>query len=163
MIGSSDGSYRSRTGSSASDRQAHPVEALADVEGGEVHVGVPGELEGHLGGVRPRRRGHADHVVDHPDRVFDRPGQQRLDLDRSGAFVGGADGQGRVGDIGQEIDREIAKGDDAEDHRRHREDEDRDRPADRKIDDLHGVNPLNGSSFSPPRHQERQENSWSEY
>jgi hypothetical protein len=33
------------------ERQPHPIEAVAHVEGGEIHVGVPGKLERHLGHV----------------------------------------------------------------------------------------------------------------
>ena len=69
---------------SGQGHQAHPVEPVADVERREVHVGVPGELQGHLAGVGARARDHPHHVVDHPDRVLDRPGDQALDLDRRG-------------------------------------------------------------------------------
>jgi len=34
-------------------RQPDTIEPVADIEGGEVHVGVPRELEGHLGNIGP--------------------------------------------------------------------------------------------------------------
>ena len=98
-------------------RKIHPIEALAHIERGEVHVGSPGELESHLGDVGARRGGHADDVVDHADGILDRSRQQRLNLHRRCAFHLGAHGEGGVGDVGKEIDREVAEGDGAEDDR----------------------------------------------
>ena len=138
-------------------RQPDTVEPVTDIEGGEVHIGIPRELESHLGYVRSRGRGHADDIVDYSDRVLDRAGQQGLDFDRRRTLVGRADRERWVGDVGQEVDRQVAEGHDPEDHRRHRKDEDRDGPSDRQVDDLHRASPLVGGEFSPPRHQERQE------
>ena len=114
------------------------VEAFADVEGREVHVGAPAELERDLAAVGPGAGGDGHHAVDDADRVLHRSGEEGLDLGGGGALELGADGERGVGDVGKEVDGEVAEGDQAEDDRGEGEHRDRDRPARGEVDDLHG-------------------------
>ena len=56
-------------------------------------------------------RDHADDVVDHADGVLDRPRDQALHLERGRAVVGRAHGERGVGDVGQQIGRQVAERD----------------------------------------------------
>ena len=85
-------------------RQVGQIELFADVERGKVHVGAPAEFDDHIGDARPRNRRDADHVADHADQAFDRLGNEALDFEGSHALVFGADGDGGIGDVRQEVD-----------------------------------------------------------
>ena len=87
-------------------RQAQDVELVARFEAGLLHVRAPGELEDHVGLAGARDRVDLAHVLDHAERFLDRLRDQVLDLDRRRALVLGAHGQGRIGQIRQQVDLE---------------------------------------------------------
>ncbi len=116
-------------------RQLEHVEPLAHVERGEVHLGAPGELEGDLAQVGAGAGAHGDDPVHDAHRVLDGAGEQGLDLGRGRSLELGADAERGVGDVGQQVDRQVAEGDHAEHDRGQREHDDRDRTPDREVDD----------------------------
>ncbi len=113
------------------------IETLPDVEGREVHVGAPAELQRDLAAVGPGAGGDGHHAVDHADRVFHGAGEQGLDLGGGGALELGSNGERGVGDVGEQVDGQVAEGDEAEDDPGQGEYRDRDRPARGEVDDVH--------------------------
>ncbi len=118
-------------------RQAQHVELLPHVEGGEVHLASPGELQRHLRQSGPRHRGQALDSGDGADDLFDRPRQQHFDLAGCGAVELGLDCEARVGEVGQQVDRQPAEGDQPEKYEGHRDHRDRDSTAERELDQSH--------------------------
>ncbi len=88
-------------------RQLDEPEAFAHVERGEVHRLAPLELEHDLGEARPGLRAHLAHARDHADRLLDRAGDELLDGLRRGVGVLGLDGEGRVGEVGKQVDGQV--------------------------------------------------------
>jgi hypothetical protein len=87
-------------------RQGDEVELLPHVEGGEVHVASPAELQHHLrqAGAGDRRQA-ADPARD-PHQLLDRARDERLHLGRGGAGQPGLHRQAGVGDVRHQVDRE---------------------------------------------------------
>ena len=84
-------------------RQLDQAEALAHVDGGEVHVLPPVELEDHLRDTGTRGRAHLADAGDDADRLLDRPADELLDRQRRGVGVLRLDREGRVGEVGEEL------------------------------------------------------------
>ena len=125
------------------------VELLPHVEPGEVHVGVPDELEGDFG--RPGAGPGRDAPQAGNDRcgLLDRPGHQRFHLDGRGARHPGLDRQGGIRDLGQQVDGQPAEGHKSEDAGGHGEHGDGHRPPDAGGDQgLHGAESVSGISCS---------------
>ena len=121
-------------------RKNDAVQLLADIEPGEVHVRVPDELESDFRGTGPRAGGDPAEAGDHRGRLLDRAGHQGFDLDRGGPRHPGLDGERRVGDLREQVQRQPAEGDQPEDARRHREHGDAHRAPDAARDErLHGA------------------------
>ena len=118
-------------------RQPDLIEPLPNVQRREVHVRAPGKLERHLAGVRAGAGDHAVHTVHHTHRILDRARDQGLDLGRRRTLVLGPHGHRRVGDVRQQVDRQVPERDAAEHDRGHGEDEHRDRPPGGERDDPH--------------------------
>ena len=109
---------------------AHAIDAGADFVGGLRQVGAVVEVEAHLA-VALRRRGfdprHARHGA---DRLFHRPGDQLLHLQRADAGVVGPHGELGLLELRHQIDREASQ----RDHAQQRDD---------AADHEHGDRPLN--------------------
>ena len=101
-------------------RQLQRLHLVAHVEAGLVHVGVPGKLQHHITLAGARNRAQLAQVLDHADGLFHRLADQGLDFRRRRTGVFGAHGQGRVAQVGQQVDLEVAQRDQAEQHQRHR-------------------------------------------
>ena len=119
------------------ERQLQQVDLLAHVDAREVHVRAPGELEDHVGLAGARDRAHRADVPDDADRLLDRAGDERLELERRGARQVRAHRQRRVGEVGQQVELQARQRDEAEQHDRDRHHQDGDAPARRELDDLH--------------------------
>ena len=63
------------------------VEFFADIDAGNVHVGVPVEFEDHLRLPGTRYRADAVKAPHHADSLLDGAGEQRFDFFGSGVFV----------------------------------------------------------------------------
>ena len=130
-------------------REQDAVELLPHVEPGEVHVGVPDELEGHLRGAGAGAGGDAAQPRNHGGGLLDGPGHQRLHLDGGGARHPGLDRQRGIGDLREQVDRQPAEGHEPEDAGGHGEHADAHRPPDAGGDQgLHGVESVRGISCS---------------
>ena len=114
------------------------VELLAGVEHGEIHVRAPVELQGQERDPLFRDRLDAAEPRDAADGRFERGGDERLDLLGGDAGVIGDDGQARVADVGQEVDRELPERDGAEEDDGDVEHIHRHRPVDGHAGELHG-------------------------
>ena len=114
MIGSVAGLKRNNSGRSGLERQLQHLELFADIQARPIHVGAPGEFEDHVGLPGPRHGLHGADVGDHADRFLHGPRQQRFDFLGCGAAVFRANGQGRIGQVGQQVDLEVLQRDQAE-------------------------------------------------
>jgi len=117
--------------------QLHEVELLPYIQHRQVHVGVPVEFQDDLGLSRSRDRADPGEAGDHTDSLLDRLRDQVLDFLRRGVGVGGVDGQGRVGDVGQQVERQAVERDDPEQDHRHHEHGHGDGSRDRAADIVH--------------------------
>ena len=135
-------------------RQAQDIELVAGLEAGLLHVRTPGELEDHVGLTGARDGMDPAHVLDHAERFLDRLADQVLDLDRRGTFVFGAHGQGRIGEIRQQVDLEARKRNQAKQDQGQRGHADGDAPARGEIDDIHCTPPSTCTAV-PSRTAER--------
>ena len=118
-------------------RQAEHVQLVTRVEAGHFHVRAPGELEDHVGLAGARYRVDAAHVLDRAECFLYRLRYQILHLDRRRALVLGAHGQGWIGQIGQQVDLQSGKGDQAEQHQGQRGHADRHASACGEFDEVH--------------------------
>ncbi len=130
-------------------RKTEKIQFFPEFQGGEIHVGVPGELDRDFGELSPGDGGDADDIVHNTTGFLDGFGDDVFDLRGSCSRVFGFDGQGGIGDLGQKIQVQSGIGDEAEDDRRHGEHEDRHRAVDGKLDEssLDHFDPL--SVFEP--------------
>ena len=122
-------------------RQRRQIELLADVEGGKVHIATPTELEGDLRDARARHRAESLDAAGDPHELLDGPGDERLDLARSGARQPGLHRQTRVGQIRHEVQGQAGERHRAEEQERHRGHGNRHTTAERKVDDAHTCPP----------------------
>ena len=119
-------------------RQPQLGELLAYVDGGEVHVGAPGELHDHVGEAGAGHAGQVHQARDDAHRILDRGGDEGLDIGGRDTRILGADGQGRERQVGQQVDRQLAERDQPEDHQGDEEHHHRHRAAGRQGNDFHG-------------------------
>jgi hypothetical protein len=131
------------------ERQLQQVKLLAHVDAGEVHVGAPQELQGHVGLAGTRHRAHLAHVADDADGFLDGSRHERLELERRGPRQFGADRERRVGEVGQEVEVQPRQRHEPEQRDRHGAHDHGHAPADRKIDQLHGFPRKLAASGSP--------------
>lgn len=122
-------------------RQLQRVELVAHLKARHVHVGAPSELEHDVGLAGARDRMHLAHVLDDADGLLDRLADQVLDFERCGAFVLGAHGQRRIGQVRQQVDLEAEQSDQAEQHQGQRQHADRDTPARGQLGQIHDALP----------------------
>ena len=119
------------------ERQLEQVDLLAHVDAREVHVRAPGEFEDHVGLARARHGTYRAHVADDADGLLDRARDQRLELERGGAGQVGADREGRVGEVGQEVELQPRQRYEAEQDDRDGHHQDGDAPPRGELDDFH--------------------------
>ena len=129
--------------------EADEVEFFAELEGREIHVGVPGEFDRDFGHFGPGDRRDADDVVHDAAGFLDGLGDDVFDFGGRGSRVFRADGQGRVGDIGQQVQVQTGVGDESENDRGDGEHEHRNRTAKRKMNDFHRMTSIAWPSLSP--------------
>ena len=95
-------------------RKDEPVELLPDIEKQEIHVGAPVELEGDLGDAGAGDRVDGAQTAQHPHRLLDGSGDEVLDLGGCGVGEVGLDGERRIRDVGQQVERQALVADHAE-------------------------------------------------
>ena len=95
-------------------RLANVVEPFAHIEGGEIHVGAPRKAEGDQADPFLRDRGDLLDARHGCGLLFDRLGDQALDLGGRHIRIAGVDNQTRKADLGQKIDRQPRIGDDSQ-------------------------------------------------
>ena len=83
--------------------QKQEIEFFADLDSGNVHVGSPKELQGYIGLSRPGDRADEPDIADDTDGLFDRFGDEILDLDRCCASQFGTNSDRRVRHVGQQV------------------------------------------------------------
>jgi len=127
------------------ERELQDVELVAYVQVGLVHVRAPGELEDYVGLARARDRMDLAQILDDADRFFDRLRNEVLHLERCRTFIFGADGQCRIAQVGQQVDLESGKRDQAEQYECQRDHADGDASARGGFYDVHPAAPAAGS------------------
>ena len=132
------------------ERQLQQVDLLAHVDAREVHVRAPGELEDHVGLAGARHGPHGADIADDADGLLDRPRDERLEFQRSGARQVRAHRQRRVGEVGQQVQLQARQRHEAEQDDRDRHHQDRDAAPRGELDDLHRAL----AAVSRPRPQE---------
>ena len=116
---------------------ADAVDAGADLVGGLVEIGAPGEVEAH--GAVAFRRGRVDLVEagDGAHRLLDRPRDQLFHLERPDAGVADPDGDRWEADVRHQVDRQLGQRDGAEQHDDEAQHEHRHRSGDGESRDTH--------------------------
>ena len=132
-------------------RENQAVELLAHFHGQHVHVGVPIELERHLGNAGARDGVNGLEAAQHADGFFHRARDEVFNLLRRGIGEVGLNRQGRIGDVGKELERQTFVADDSKSSNRERGHHDRHTAPDRVRDETaHSTNRLLRTSW-PPR------------
>ncbi len=91
------------------------ADLVADVLGGEVEVGAPLELDADDRDALGRLRRDLLDPVDRADDLFERPGQDVLDVLGRGARIGRDDGDRRELEVGEVVEPQPGEGDGAQD------------------------------------------------
>ena len=106
---------------------AHAIEARAHFVGRFVEVGAPGEVQADVGDALRRRRVDLLEAGDGADRLFERPRDQLLHLERTDAGVADAHRDGRQLHVRHQVHRQPRERDAAQQHDDHADHEHRDR------------------------------------
>ncbi len=117
---------------------ADAVDAAADVVGGDVEVGAPGEVEADDARAFARRGVDLLEAGDRADRLLERPRDRFLDLARADTRVVDADGDARQLQLRHQVDRQPQQRDRAEQDDDPAQHEHRDRAVDGDTRDAHG-------------------------
>ena len=117
---------------------ADAVDAAADVVGGDVEVGAPGEVEADDARAFARRGVDLLEAGDRADRLLERPRDRFLHLARADARVVDADGDARQLQLRHQVDRQAQQRDRAEQDDDPAQHEHRDRAVDGDARDAHG-------------------------
>ncbi len=129
------------------DPSTEPVMRYAFVDTDEFAKTSPGEFEDHVGLAGARYGPHGADIADDADGFLDRPRDEGLEFQRSGAREVRAHRQRWIGQVGQQVQLQARKRHEAEQDDGDRHHQDRD-PAPRgELDDLHRA----PASVSRPR------------
>src|SRR5438445_4437170 len=123
------------------ERQLQRVELVAHVEAGLVHVRAPGKFKHDVGLARARDRMDLAQVFDHADCLFHRLRNEVFDFERRRAFIFGAYGQRRIGQVRQQVHLKAEQRDHAEQYEGNRDHADGYASARSEFNDIHALAP----------------------
>ncbi len=119
-------------------RKLHQVQPLQHILRGIGDIAVPGELQNHIADVRPANAAQFHQAVDHAQGLLQRPTDVVFHFLGSRSRVFRAHGEGRIGQLRQQGQRQLAVGQKAEDERRQEDHENGHRAGDHEAAGLSG-------------------------